>query len=134
MYFLLVLLFIVNQASCCRQSFSYPVLADIARIEVTKDNVTVKEIKEASSIDSIVHFIDERRSRWCLPVSNTPSTVGSLNLFKSEGTPSTIGLGRGFFVVEITDREYLLSISANEQQALFKLLEIDEAAFFRDGP
>ena len=128
--FLLVLL-TAGQSGCCRKSFSYPVMANVVRIEVvTKEKVTVKEIEDATTIDSIVRFIDERRSRWCSPDSSIPAVSGTLTLFKSQGGPGEIGLGKGFFVAKLADGKYLLKISPKEQQAFFKLLDIEEDRFF----
>ena len=130
--FLSILLSITAlQSSCCRQSFSYPVIADVTRIEVVADNsVKVKEINDPSRIDSIIRFIDDRRSRWCSPSFSVPAASATLNLHMSKGSQSRFGMGNGFLVDELSGSEYLLRISPDEQQALFKLLDIDEDHFF----
>jgi hypothetical protein len=120
------------QAASCRQSFSYPVIVDVNRIEVvTDENVRVKEINDPSTIDSIVRFIDDRRGRWCSPSFTMPETSATLNLYLAKGSKSKMGLGKGFFVAEFSRGKYLLRISPDEQQALFKLLDIDQDRLFK---
>jgi hypothetical protein len=132
--FLSALLLITGlQATSCQQSFSYPVIVDVIRIEVvTDENLKVKEINDPSTIDSIVRFIDERRGRWCLPSSSVTATSATLNLYLVKGSKSKIGLGKGFLTAEVSRRNHLLRISPDEQQALFKLLDIDQDRLF-DG-
>ena len=121
------------QASSCRQSFSYPVIVDVIRIEVvTDENVKVQEIKDPSAIDSIVRFIDERRSRWCSPSFTMPAASATLNLYLAKGSKSKIGLGKGFLVAEFSRGKYLLRISPDEQQALLKLLDLDQDRLFKE--
>lgn len=127
-----LLLVTALQSACCQQSFSYPVLADVAQIEVsTRDNVTLKEIKDGPAIDSIVRFIDERRSRWCSPTFSMPAASARLVFYKSQGGHGEIGLGNGFLVAQLADGKYLLEISPEEQRAFFKLLDINEASLFK---
>lgn len=131
--FLSTLLLITGlQSSCCRQSFSYPVIVDVIRVEVvTDENVKVKEIKEPSTIGSIIRFIDDRRGRWCSPSFTMPPASATLNLYLSKGGKSKIGLGKGFLVAEFSRGKYLLRISPDEQQALFKMLDIDQDRLFK---
>ena len=132
MSFLFSLLLIVSQSSCCRQNFSYPVMANITRIEIiTTENGRVKEINDRAAIESIIRFIDERRSRWCSPSSGIPPVSANLNLYKSEGSRGTIGIGKQFFVAQLPDGKYMLKISSDEQQSFFKLLQVDENAVFK---
>jgi hypothetical protein len=130
-FFLLALLLIVGQPGCCRQSVSYPVMANVSRIEVVrKENVIVKKIDDAQAIDSIVRFIDERRSRWCAPTSTIPLESATLYMYKSTGGPGRIGLGKGFLVAELADGKYWLRISPSEQRTFFKLLDLDVEGLF----
>ncbi len=129
---LLLALLTVGQPSCCRKGFSYPVMANVVRIEVvTKDRLTIKNIEDAAAIDSIVRFIDERRSRWCSPGTGAPTISGTLNLYKSEGDAGEIGLGDGFFVAQEANSNHLLRISAEEQQTFFRILGIEEDRLFK---
>ena len=43
-----------------------------------------------------------------------------------------ISLGKGFFVAEFSRRKYLLRISPDEQQALFRMLDLDQDRFFKE--
>lgn len=61
-----------------------------------------------------------------------PATSATLNLYLSKGGKSKIGLGRGFLVAEFSRGKYLLRISPDEQQALFKMLDIDQDRIFKE--
>lgn len=131
---LLVITLMAGQltSSCCRQSFTYPVLADVERIEImTEGATTTKEITDAATIDTIVRFIDERRSRWCSPWSGPPTPSATLNFHLARGGTGKIGLGKGFLVSEFPTGKYLLKLSTDEQQEFFKLLGIDESHVFK---
>ena len=120
------------QSICCQKSFSYPVIADVTRIDVvSKQKVIVKQIKDDAAIDSVIRFIDERRSRWCSPGSEILPVSGTLNFYKSEQRQGTIEIGQGFFVAYLAERKYVLTLSIDEQQSFFKLLQLEEAALFK---
>lgn len=131
-YLCSLLLITALQSACCRQSLSYPIFADIVRIEVTtKDNVAVKEIKDKADINSIARFIDQRRSRWCSPFSGIPEASANLVFHRAQGGHAEIGLGDGFLVVELAGGKYVLEISPEEQREFFKLVNLDEASLFK---
>src|SRR6267142_1806834 len=90
------------QVACCSQAFSYPVIVDVSKIEVTKGlNTPVKEIKDGAQISKIVRFIDERRGRWCSPrFGSSPQSQVTLSLILENNGKGLIGFGDGFFVAE----------------------------------
>lgn len=124
---LLSLVLLMTTNSGCRQSFSYPVMSDVSRIEiVTKDNTVLKSLNDPSTVESVVRFIDERRSRWCAPASAPPNASVTLNFYSSQKQPRKIGLGNGFLIVELANQKYLLKFVPDEQRNFFRLLAIEE--------
>lgn len=122
------------QLSCCSQSFSYPVINDVTKIEVTLTNSgkPIKNIDESSQIYKIIRFIDERRSRWCAPrfrsVPDAPVTLFFQH--KSDGK-AKIGFGKGFFVAEFASGQYKMEITDDEVRAFLVLIDASEDQLFR---
>lgn len=128
---ILLFLLLSMQAACCRQSFSYPVIANVTKIEVTNNApAPVKEIKDDAQIDKIVRFIDERRSRWCAPrFGSLPEAEAMLNFYINNGK-GAIGFGDGFFVANISDGKYKIDLSEAEEQEFLKLLGVSKEQVF----
>jgi hypothetical protein len=124
----------LSQSACCRQSQTYPVIADVNRIEVViGEGTRIKEITDASRLDAIVRFIDDRRSRWCSPWSGVPASTATLNLHTERGVLGKIGMGKGFLVSEFASGKYLLRVSADEQLEFIKILGVEEDHVFESA-
>lgn len=128
------LLFLMTsiQVACCSQAFSYPVMENVSRIEVTNGtNIPVKEIKDSSQINNVIRFIDERRERWCSPrFGSLPQAKLTLNLYREKNGKGVIGFGNGFFVAEISGGKYKLEISDQEEKEFLQLLGTSREEIF----
>ena len=120
------------QVACCSQSFSYPVIVDVTKIEVSKGaGSAAKEIADSSQIDQTVRFIDERRSRWCSPrFGSLPEPEATLTFHVNKGGRSVIGFGDGFFVADFSGGRYKMDISGEEAQEFLKVLGISKEQVF----
>ena len=121
------------QVACCSQSFSYPVIVDVIKIDVTSGaNNPIREITDGSQIERIVRFIDERRSRWCSPrFGSLPNPEATLYLYINNDGRGIIGFGDGFFVAEFSGGTYKMDISEGEEQEFLKLLGVSKEQIFR---
>ena len=117
------------QLSCCSQSFSYPVIADVIKIEVNakSSGQLFKEIGDSSQIDQIVRFIDERRSRWCDLRFRSSSVARFTLFFKNRNRGSAeIGFGPGYFVAEFANGPSKMDLSEDEVRKFSTLIGVDE--------
>ena len=122
------------QLSCCSQSFSYPVLADVTRIEVTAgiSGQLIKDIGESTQVDRVIRFIDERRSRWCAPrFRSLPVAPVTLFFQRKNDGKAKIGFGKGFFVAEFADGKYKMYISDDEVRDFLILIGANEEQLFK---
>ena len=99
----IIVIFLISafQSSCCRQSFSYPVIVDVTKIEVTANPSAqlISEIVDNSQINRIIRFIDERRSRWCSPrFTSLPRTSGHAFLAAGIMERARLALARDFLL------------------------------------
>jgi hypothetical protein len=124
-----ILLLSTVQLSCCSQSFSYPVIVDVTKIEVTASSSgqVINDISDHSRINQVIRFIDERRSRWCSPrfVSLPDARVTLFLQIRGNGR-GKIGFGDGFFVAEFADGRYQMDISDNEVHDFLSLIGANE--------
>ena len=128
-----ILVFSIFHISCCRQSFSYPDMADITKIEVSANSSArvINEITDNSELDKIIRFIDERRSRWCSPrFGSLPDAPVTLFLqVRTEGK-GKIGLGQKCFVAQFSGGQYKMDISDEEFREFLNLIGANEEQLF----
>ena len=128
-----ILLISSIQVSCCSQSYSYPVIVDVTKVEVssTSSAQVISEITDNSQIDRIIRFIDERRSRWCSPrIGSLPDAPIMLFFQIRNGARGKIGFGKGFFVAEFANGHYKMQISENEVRDFIDLIGLNEKWLF----
>ena len=128
-----VFLIATFQISCCSQSFSYPVIVDVTKIEVSANSSAqvISEITNTSQINRIVRYIDERRSRWCSPrFGSLPEPPVTLFFEIRNDGKGKIGFGKGFFVAEFANGHYKMDISENEVRDFLVLLGLNEERLF----
>jgi hypothetical protein len=121
------------QLSCCSQAFSYPVMADVTRIEVTASSSgqLIKTIAESTQIDKVIRFIDER-SRWCASrFRSLPVAPVTLYLQNKNNGKGKIGFGKGFFVAEFANGQYEMEISDDELRDFLNLIGASEEQLFQ---
>ena len=124
-----ILLISIFHISCCSQSFSYPVIADVTKIEVSVNSSAqvISEITDNSQINRIVRFIDERRSRWCAPwFRSVPTAPVTLFFQIRNDAKGTIGFGKGLFVADFASEHYEMDISEDELRDFLGLIGLTE--------
>jgi hypothetical protein len=128
----ILILVTVLQVACCSQSSSYPVMANVTKIEVADSgNVPIKEIRDDAQVDKVVRFVDERRARWCSPRFGTlPNPNATLNLYINDNGKGIIGFGDRFFIAEFSNGKYKMDISEEEEQEFLKLLGVSKDQIF----
>ena len=132
----IIVIFLISafQSACCRQSFSYPVIVDVTKIEVTANPSAqlISEIVDNSQINRIIRFIDERRSRWCSPrFTSLPEPPVTLSLQLRNNGKGKIGFGKGFFVAEFSGGHYKMDISDDEVRDFLGLIGVRKESVFR---
>lgn len=132
----IITIFLISafQYSCCRQSFSYPVIVDVTKIEVTANSSAqvMTEITDNSQINRIIRFIDERRSRWCSPYfGSLPEPPLTLSLQIRNNGKGRIGFGKRFFVAEFSGGHYKMDLSDDEVRDFFGLIGVREESVLR---
>jgi hypothetical protein len=120
------------QFACCTQASSYPVIANVSKIEVLNaKSIGIKEIEDRSAISKVIRFIDERRRRWCSPLlTSLPQHDAQLNLYIEGDGKGVVGFGDGFFVMEFSGSRYMMSISNEEKQEFLQLLGSSQEEVF----
>ena len=89
-------------------------------------------MQESTQIDSVIRFIDERRSRWCAPrFRSLPAAPVTLFFQRKNDGKGQIGFGKGFFVAEFADGKYKMDISDDEVRDFIKLLGANEEQLFK---
>jgi len=124
-----IVLVSVLQLSCCSPSFSYPVIADVIKIEVNANfsGQLFKEIGDSPQIDQIVRFIDERRSRWCdLRFRSSPVARFTLFFQNRNHGRAEIGFGQSYFVAESANGPSKMDLSEDEVRKFSSLIGVDE--------
>jgi hypothetical protein len=122
------------QVSCCSQSSSYPVIANVTRIEVTatSSGQQIKQIAARAQIDKVIGFIDERRARWCAPrFRSLPVAPVTLYFQHETNGKGKIGFGKGFFVGEFSGGQSKMEISDDEVRDFLNLIDANEEELFR---